>query len=413
MTEKNKRGGVGRRQFIAGSSGVAVMAGIGGFPAILKAQAPAIKVGILHPVTGPLAYSGTQARAGATMAIEAINAAGGIKSMGGAKLEAVLGDAQSKPDVGAAEVEKMNEAGVSAIVGPFASGIALATTQAAAKHNIPHIVDVGVVDQVVTRGLTNTFRFGPGLSKVVDTAIGNLAALNNASATKVKTVMIVHEESAFGTGMAKTLNERLPQNGMEVLETISHPNPTRDFNNIALKIKARKPDLIIPSNYYDEFVLLARTLRQQKVEAKAIYSILGGAASNFRFVNEFEDAAQYIIDCNHWVDPRKPDAAALRKKVEGQKLFFTYEVFLNHECVRLLADALERAKSSKREDITAALASSTWSGHMMPYGPTKFVNGQNEGAAPVNTQIVGKDIKVIFPAAFANAKPVFPMPVRK
>lgn len=413
MIEKNKRGGVGRRQFIAGSSGVAVMAGIGGFPAILKAQAPAIKVGILHPVTGPLAYSGTQARAGATMAIEAINAAGGIKSMGGAKLEAVLGDAQSKPDVGAAEVEKMNEAGVSAIVGPFASGIALATTQAAAKHNIPHIVDVGVVDQVVTRGLTNTFRFGPGLSKVVDTAIGNLAALNNASATKVKTVMIVHEESAFGTGMAKTLNERLPQNGMEVLETISHPNPTRDFNNIALKIKARKPDLIIPSNYYDEFVLLARTLRQQKVEAKAIYSILGGAASNFRFVNEFEDAAQYIIDCNHWVDPRKPDAAALRKKVEGQKLFFTYEVFLNHECVRLLADALERAKSSKREDITAALASSTWSGHMMPYGPTKFVNGQNEGAAPVNTQIVGKDIKVIFPAAFANAKPVFPMPVRK
>ena len=413
MTDKNKRGGVGRRQFIAGSSGVAVMAGIGGFPAILKAQAPAIKVGILHPVTGPLAYSGTQARAGATMAIEAINAAGGIKSMGGAKLEAVLGDAQSKPDVGAAEVEKMNEAGVSAIVGPFASGIALATTQAAAKHNIPHIVDVGVVDQVVTRGLTNTFRFGPGLSKVVDTAIGNLAALNNASATKVKTVMIVHEESAFGTGMAKTLNERLPQNGMEVLETISHPNPTRDFNNIALKIKARKPDLIIPSNYYDEFVLLARTLRQQKVEAKAIYSILGGAASNFRFVNEFEDAAQYIIDCNHWVDPRKPEAAALRKKVEGQKLFFTYEVFLNHECVRLLADALERAKSSKREDITAALASSAWSGHMMPYGPTKFVNGQNEGAAPVNTQIVGKDIKVIFPAAFANAKPVFPMPVRK
>jgi branched-chain amino acid transport system substrate-binding protein len=410
MTEKKTKQGVGRRQFVAGSS--ALMAGVMGFPAILKAQAAPIKIGVLHPVTGPLSYSGTQARAGATMAIEAINAAGGIKSMGGAKLEAVLGDAESKPDVGAAQVEKMNEAGVSAIVGPFASGIALATTQAAAKHNIPHIVDVGVVDQVVTRGLTNTFRFGPGLAKVVDTAIGNLAALNNASPSKVKTVMIVHEESAFGTGMAKTLNERLPQNGFEILETISHPNPTRDFNNIALKIKARKPDLIIPSNYYDEYVLFARTLRQQKVEAKAIYSILGGAASNFRFVNEFEDAAQYIIDCNHWVDPRKPEAAALRKKVEDQKLFFTYEVFLNHECVRLLADALERAKSSKREDITAALASSTWAGHMMPYGPTKFVNGQNEGAAPVNTQIVGKDIKVIFPAAFANAKPVFPMPAR-
>ena len=46
----------------------------------------------------------------------------------------------------------------------------------------------------------------------------------------------------------------------------------------------------------------------------------------------------------------------------------------------------------------------------MPYGPTKFVNGQNQGAAPVNTQVQGNDIQVIFPAAFASAKPVFPMP---
>ena len=61
------------------------------------------------------------------------------------------------------EVEKMNEAGVSAIVGAYASAICLATTQAAAKYNIPHVVDVGVADQIVERGLKNTFRFAPGL----------------------------------------------------------------------------------------------------------------------------------------------------------------------------------------------------------------------------------------------------------
>jgi branched-chain amino acid transport system substrate-binding protein len=402
---------IGRRKFVAGASTAALAVSMG-FPSILKAQVPNVKIGLLHPVTGPLAYSGTQSRAGAMMAIETINTAGGIKSMGGAKIEPVLGDAQSKPDVGAAEVERMNEAGVSAIVGPFASGIALATTQAAAKYNLPHVVDVGVVDQVVTRGLKNVFRFGPGLSKVVDTAIANLAALNESSKAPVKTAVIVHEESAFGSGMAKTLNEKLAPKGIQILETISHPNPTRDFNNIVLKIKALKPDLIIPSNYYDEYVLLARTLQQQKVQAKAIYSILGGAASNFRFVNEFTDAAQYIIDCNHWVDPRKPEAAELRKKAEAAKLYFTYELFLNHECVRLVADALERAKSSKREDLIVALGNSTWSKHMMPYGPTKFVDGQNQGAAPVNTQVVGKDIKVIFPKEFANAQPVYPMPPR-
>jgi len=396
-----------RRRFVGGTAAAAAVAG---FPAIVRAQSAPIKVGILHPVTGPLAPSGQQCRAGAIMAIEAINAAGGIASLRGAKLEAVLADAQSKPDVGAAEVEKLHEAGVAAIVGPFASGIALATTQAAAKHNLPHIVDVGVVDQVVTRGLTNTFRFGPGISRIVDVAIENLVTLNDQAGKPAKTVMIVHEESAFGTGMAKTLNDRLPGKGFEILETISHANPTRDFGNIALKVKGRNPDILIPSSYYNEFVLLSRTLRQQRIRPKAVYAILGGAASQYRFVKEFPEAAEYIMDCNHWFDARNPEALALKKKTEDKGLFYSYEVFLNHECVRLLADAIQRAASADRAAITKALAESNWSKHFMPYGPTKFVNGQNTGAAPVNTQILQGDIKVIFPANFANAKPVFPAP---
>jgi branched-chain amino acid transport system substrate-binding protein len=78
--------------------------------------------------------------------------------------------------------------------------------------------------------------------------------------------------------------------------------------------------------------------------------------------------------------------------------------------VLLLADALERAASADRAKIIAALASSTFAGHVMPYGPTKFVDGQNQGAAPVNTQVLDHDIKVILPEKFASAKAVFPMP---
>ena len=78
----------------------------------------------------------------------------------------------------------------------------------------------------------------------------------------------------------------------------------------------------------------------------------------------------------------------------------------------LLADAMERAGSDDREAIIASLASSTWDNHVMPYGPTKFVDGQNQGARPVNTQIIGDDINLIFPKDVANATPVFPMPAR-
>ena len=77
------------------------------------------------------------------MAIEDINKAGGIKSMGGAKLEALLGDSQSKVEVGVAEVEKMNEQGVAAYIGCFQSPVGIAASQAAAKYNTPFLIDVG------------------------------------------------------------------------------------------------------------------------------------------------------------------------------------------------------------------------------------------------------------------------------
>src|SRR6266702_8160703 len=109
-------------------------------PAVLRAQGTAVKVGVLHPVSGALSYSGQQGRLGATIAIEEINAAGGIKALGGARIEALLGDAQSTPEGGNAEVEKMNAAGVAAIVGGYASSICLAATQAAARYDLPYVV---------------------------------------------------------------------------------------------------------------------------------------------------------------------------------------------------------------------------------------------------------------------------------
>jgi branched-chain amino acid transport system substrate-binding protein len=405
----NDRANGSRRRFLQNAALAAVTAAVGA-PAVLRAQGAPVKIGVLHPVSGALSYSGGQGRAGAVWAIEEINAAGGIKALGGAKIEAVLGDAQSTPEGGNAEVEKMNAAGVAAIVGGYSSSICLAASQTAARYDLPYLVDVGVVDSVVTRGLKNTFRFGPGFGVIAKTALDNLVAINDQAGKAAKTAIIVHEDSAFGAGLAKLLNAQLPGRGFQVLETIAHPTPQRDFNNVVLKIRTQNPDLVIPANYYNEYVLLARTMQQQRVRPKAIYSVLGGAASSYKFVKEFPDAAQYIIDCNHWFDPNNPQALAMKKKFERMNAFYTYEVFMNYSCVLLLADAIERAGSADRAQIIAALERSTFAGHVMPYGPTKFVNGQNEGAAPVNTQVIGGDIKVIFPAAFATAAPVFPMP---
>jgi branched-chain amino acid transport system substrate-binding protein len=395
-----------RRRFIvnAGAAASAIA-----FPLAGGAQPKPVRVGVLHPVTGALAYSGQQCRFGAQLAIDDINKAGGIKSLGGAKFDPLLGDAQSTPAAGIAEVEKMNQAGVSAIVGAYASAICLATTQAAAKYNLPHVVDVGVADQIVERGLKNTFRFAPGYKKCADVAVPNLQVLNTLAGKPARTVMIIHEESLFGTGTANLLARELPGYGYEVKEVIKHANPTRDFNNIVLRIKAVNPDIVIPANYYNEYVLLVRTMQQQKVVPKAIYSVLGGGASSYKFVKEFPEASNGIIDCNHWFNPKDKRSFELKKRTEAKGLFFSYEVFLTYTAVKLLADAVERAKSTDRAAIIAALETSTFSDHILPYGPTKFVNGQNTGAQPLMTQVLDRDIKVIVPREYRQAEPVFPL----
>ena len=320
-----------------------------------------------------------------------------------------MADARSNPEAGVQEVEKLNGEGVVAIVGGFASPICLAASQAAARYDLPYVVDVGVADQITSRGLANTFRFSPGFGTVTTAAVANLVKLNEDAGKPCRTVVLVHEDGLFGSGLAKLMAAELPKHGFEVLETIPHPTPARDMNNIALRLRSLRPDLLIPSSYYGEFVLLARTMRQQRIRPKGIYAVLNGAASNFRFVKEFPDAALGVMDCNHWHDPKNPEALALKKQVDDAGKFWAYNIPINYSCVKLVADAVNRAGAADRKKVIEALAGSDFQGHIMPYGPTRFVNGQNQGARPVNTQVQDGDIRVIFPADVADAKPVFPI----
>ncbi len=396
---KQRTSAVSRRTFLAGSTALAT--GAIAAPSLVGAQPAAVKVGMIHPVTGFVAYNGQQSRLGGAMAIEDVNKAGGIKAMGGARLEALLGDSQSKVEVGVSEVEKMNEQGVAAYIGCFQSPVGIAASQAAAKYGTPFLVDVGASDLLMSRGLKNVFRLKPGFGVCVDDGIASLGALNKAANGVAKTAVIVHESGEFGTGTAKLVAGKLPSIGIAAKELIAHDNPTRNFDNIALRIRSLAPDIVMMSNYGNEYMLLARTLYQQKVNV---------AGFNYKFVKEMPDVSQYMMDVNHWYNPKSPQAQALKKRVEATGALFTFEVYLTYSNVMLLADALEKAGSADKEKLIAALAASTFKAELMPYGPTKFVNGQNEGGRPATMQSLKGEIEVIAPEAFASAKAVFPKP---
>jgi len=400
------------RRSLLKASGALVLTSTLATPSILRAQTPTVKIGVLEPLTGNLAYNGNQCAAGAKFAAEAINAAGGIKSMGGAQVELVIVDAESRPEAAATAVDTLAEAGVCAFTGASASALGLASSQAAAKYDLAQVFSVGTAEAIVERGLPNVFRFTPGVKKITAVALENLGLLNSAAGNPVKTAAIVHEDGPFGSQLAGIVEAELPKLGITIVEKIAHPTPHRDFNNIALRVKASKADILMPTNYLNEYTLMTRALQQQRVDLKAIYSILGGAASNIKFVRENNDIAQYVIDCNHWYDPNKEASKALTASVAAAGLDMTYDIMVAYAAIQVVADALERGASADRKAMIEALAASDFDGSIMPYGPTKFVNGDNVNSRPVNLQVRGDKIEVIFPKEYATIEAVFPRPTQ-
>ena len=116
------------------------------------------------------------------------------------------------------------------------------------------------------------------------------------------------------------------------------------------------------------------------------------------------------MDCNHWYDPNKLESQALAASVAEAGLDLTYDVMVSYATIQVIADALERGASTDRNAMIDTLAASTFDGSIMPYGPTKFVNGDNVNSQPVNTQIRGEEIELVFPEEYAPAEPVFPVP---
>jgi branched-chain amino acid transport system substrate-binding protein len=393
-----------RRTFV-GSAGAALVAA----PMVARAQQPAVKIGLIHPVTGAVAYNAQLCRIGGQTAIEDVNAEGGIKSLGGAKVEALLGDAQGRPDIGASLVDQMAEQGVAGFTGCYTSPIALASTQAAAKYNIPFCIDSGLADSITARGLKNVFRLFPSASTLSDDSVAALDAINKKAGSPAKTAIIVHEDGEFGTHNAKLFAARLEGIGIKLLEMIPHATPTRDFTNIALRIKAAKPDILVPSNYNNEYILLCRTVVQQKIDLAGIYSVAGGGF-NARFAKEQPATAENIIDFNHWVNPRSPRAAAFRKKFEDKGSLFGFELLFGYHAVRFLLDGIERAGSTDREKVIEALGSSTFSSDLLTFGATKMVGGQNQNAHAAALQVQRGEIRVVWPDTFADGTAVFPRP---
>lgn len=394
-----------RRTVLAGGAAALVSA-----PAFLRAQPAPVRVGLLHSVTGAQAAEGSQARAGALLAIEEINAAGGIASLGGARIEPLLADAQSRAELAATEVDKLVEAGAAAIVGPASSGIAMSTTQSAARHGVPHVVDAGASDLIVQRGLTNTFRFAPGAARIAQATAEMLAALNEGAGRPVRSVTYLHDDTVPRAALVRALAEEMPRRGFEAGEVVGMASGATDLAEVVRRVRSAGADLVVFSCAGADAVAVLAALHRDRGAAKALVSVLGPLTTIPRLQRDHADAARQLIEAGNWFDPRRPRSARLAAAAAERRIPVTAELVLNHSCMLLLADAIARAGSIERTRLVEALAASTFDDHVMPYGPTRFQNGQNQGAQPALVQLQPEGVAVIGPAGVATGAAVFPPP---
>ncbi len=185
-----------------------------------------IKIGALFPLTGDLASEGESALKGMRLAIEEVNQAGGIASLGGARLTVLQADSRGDPGKADAEVRRLVETeGVAAIVGTGQSTVALQATEAAEKLESPFLVSSGAADEVTERDLAYTFRLCPKAEWYAPGSGGLRQGVAGLPAAVTK-VALLHEDGEYGKQAAESQRAYLEAAGIEVVADIEYSAQT-------------------------------------------------------------------------------------------------------------------------------------------------------------------------------------------
>lgn len=414
MSDVTKKTGQTRREFlktVAVAGGAAAAGGLG-FPAILRAQPKEIPIGHIHPLSGFLAFDGQELANGLKLAVDEINAAGGIKSMGGAKLKVLTGDSEGKPQVAIREVERLYKAGAVALTGCYQSSVTLVATQIAEKFKVPFVVSVAVDDKVTDRGFNYTFRVQPNARQMSRDTVEYLAEIIKASNSGAKTIAYLHDDTAFGTSLSGHVIDFAPEYGLEVVLDVPYSPKSADVTTEVAKIKAAGADIVMDTGYFGDGVRVYKTMHDVRLQCQGIVGCGNGAFSHPKFIEELGGITEHVLDGNYRANPLSKltqQALAHYKEVYGREMGAS-TVFA-YVAPYVIADALERAGTTDRAALRDALAATNITEHILPQGPIVFdENGQNKNASAAMMQILDGEIKVVWPKKYAQAEPIFPVP---
>lgn len=386
---------------------ISTLAGCGNNSAAGSSGTETIKIGSVHPLTGSYAYEAQAVINAQQLAIDEINAAGGIASMGGAKLELVIGDSQASADVGASETERLIAEGVAVVTGTFQSGVTLTCMQKAEQNEVPFLVTVSNNVAMFENGFEYCFRIQPNADVFAQDFIEYISEIKTDD---IKTAVLIHEDSLTGTDSGDIIAENMDSTGIQLLDRITYSASTSTLSTEVTKLAELQPDLLITIGYFADTSLLVKELNERGITFKMVCGVANGGISDSKFIEDFGDSVENFLDLNYRFNPNSDKTASLLasyKEKYGEDM--SVHAVWGYESIYVIADALERAGTTDSKALRDAFRQTEIAEHVLAQsGAIAFdEKGENINAAGVLVQIQNGKHVVVYPTEFAEADIIY------
>ena len=411
---------ISRRNVLLGATAVAALA-----PIASRAQTTEVVIGVIYPFSGASAQQGVDAQKAYETALEIINknydfdlpmAKGeGLSGLGGAKIKLVFADHQSDPQKGRAETERLiTQEKVCAVIGTYQSAVAVTVSQVCERYQIPFISADNSSPSLHRRGLKYYFRAAPH-DEMYSQAMFDFFDVMKKKGTKIETLALFHEDTIFGTDSANAQLKLASERGYKVVADIKYRSNSPSLSTEVQQLKAANADVLMPSSYTTDGILLVKTMGELGYKPNAIVAQDAGFSEKALY-DAVGDKLEGVISRGTF----SLDLAAKRPMVGKINAMFKeksgkdFNDLTSRQFMGLIvmAEAINRAKSTDGEKIREALVATNIPGEqtIMPWKLIKFdETGQNNDADPVLLQYIGGKFVTIFPPQAAVAEATWPM----
>ncbi|MBI2528229.1 MAG: ABC transporter substrate-binding protein [Candidatus Rokubacteria bacterium] len=401
-----------------------VASGVAGLPLVSSASrwvevAPAaaaageVVIGAVVGLTGITAQWGKGAAETMQLAVNEINAAGGVKSLGGARLKLVVEDHESKPDIGAARTEKLAQQKVQVLTGCVTSSVAVTAASIAERLRVPFVDGGDSSPQIVQRGFKYVFMLRPTAIQLARKSVDFSKWAGQKTGVMPTKVAIIVQDDTAGTQIGENALARAKEVGFNVVDYVRYSAATaRDFSAPLTSCKQAGVDTIFHHGKPADTVIFVKDMKSLDFNPNYI-GILGGAVDRTAVDNLKQDA-EYMLGGTDF-NPEAKVAADLVKRFKtatGREMDTVAGI--GYWTIGVIWGAVEAAASTDRDKIRDAIRNlrlNPGERYWVLPTPLQFNDqGLNIGADVIITQVRGGKHRPVYPESIKTVELVWPRP---